>query len=76
MARTQVSGIEIEDKSVESVDLSDGLSLAIFKTSNAGWLDVNPESSAIVELTNIAVVSKFEKQTGHVKHRGFIKGNA
>ena len=44
--------------------------------TESGWYNVASGDTAIVNLNKVAIVAKFEKQTGCIKHTGFIKGVA
>lgn len=76
MGRTQVSGEEILDKTVESVDLADDLRSQIVENKTAGWHKTELEEVVRNVANKISIVSKHEKQKGFVSHKGFIKGCA
>jgi len=42
----------------------------------AGWTEILLDATAAVEKNTLVLTSKFEKQSGYIKHSGFIKGNA
>lgn len=75
MGRTQVTGDDILDKTVEAVDLADDLKQIVLENKTAGWHKVELEE-VVRNITNrISVVSKHEKHKGFISHKGFIKGS-
>jgi len=76
MARTQTTGRDVLNGTIELIDLSDALVAAIFGSQSPGWYNIILGREVNVESGDIKFAAKFEKQSGYIKHSGFIKGNA
>lgn len=76
--RTQIAGVTPFDNS-ENGFVAEEVQSAVEEnkaSSSAGWTAVGLNIKYKVLPDRIAITSKFEKQSGFIRHSGFIKGNA
>ena len=76
MARTQVSGLEIEDRSILRIDMEEEFQRVAFEHKVAGWTEVLADTSVTTAKEKMSITTRFERQSGFIKHSGFIKGSA